>query len=177
MPLSSSILLSRILILALLVVSLSACTRGGEDARDVAVSNIRVGLMREGTDGSWRIYSQGNTFPLRPNGSCDVEGKTQECMWYGVEFDYTPAAAKLTLQCTATFNKPTDIFDPVEESVPKTDTTTFEIPLEGSNGHMAMPAAVFRQPDDTPAPWKADIKCGHGGRELLQYTFTALYEI
>ena len=116
--------------------------------------------MREDADGAWHIYSRGDTFPLKPNGLCDAEGKTRECMWYGIEFDYIPTTAKLTFQFTATFNKRTDVFDPVLENVPKTETTTFEIPLEGSNGHMAMPAAVFRQPDDTPAPWTVEVACG-----------------
>ena len=97
-------------------------------------------------------------------------------MWYGIEFDYIPASAKLALQCTAAFNKQTDVFDPERESAPKSDTTTFEIPLEGSNGKMAMPAAVFSQPDDTPAPWTVEVTCVHHGKEMLRYTFTALHE-
>ena len=163
-------------VLILIVLSLTGCARTEESSAPVSISNLRVGLMRETADGSWHIYSPGNRFPLKPNGQCEANGKSQECMWYGIEFDYSPASSRLVLQCTAAFNKRTDVFDPERESAPKADATSFEIPLEGSNGEMSMPAAVFRQPDDTPAPWTVEVTCGHDGKELLRYAFTALHE-
>jgi hypothetical protein len=166
----------RIRVLTSVLLLLCGCTRSDTAVTNIAVSNMSVGLIREGADGFWHVYSRGDTFPLEPNGTCEVEGKMRECMWYGIEFDYAPASAKLNLICTATFNKKTDVFDPQRESAPKAETTTFEIPLESANGHMAMPAAVFREPDDTRAPWMVKVACGHHGHELLRYTFTALHE-
>ena len=142
---------------------------------DLSVSNLTVGLMREDTDGSWHVYSRGETFPLKPNGICGIAEKSHECMWYGVEFDYSPASAKATLACTASFNKKTDVEHPDRPDASRSQTTTFEAPLEGK-GHMSLPLAVYPKPDDTPAPWTVEVACAHGGKEVLRYTFTALHE-
>ncbi len=53
---------------------------------------------------------------------------------------------------------------------------TFTIPLRGRKGHYSQPAHVFRNPDDAPTPWSADISCKHNAKELIRFTFTALYE-
>jgi hypothetical protein len=166
----------KIRVLILLAIAFCGCVRADEGDADVSVSNIRVGLMHVDTDGQWRIYSVGNTFPLKPNGHCEVEGKIRECMWYGIEFDYTPPSATLTLNCTSGYNKQTDVFDPEREGWVKVETSSFEVSIDGSNGMMAMPAAVFSLPDDTQAPWTVEVVCGHDGQELLRYTFTALHE-
>jgi hypothetical protein len=166
----------RIQVLLLLALPLFACDRIDDQALNISISNVTVGLMRKGDDGSWRVYSRGNTFPLRPNGSCVVAEKSLGCMWYGVEFDYSPDSAKATLACTEEFSKQTDLVTAERLDAPKTDTTSFEVPLKSLNGHVALPAAVFREPGDSPAPWTVDVRCRHHGRELLRYTFTALHE-
>ena len=163
-------------VLPLLAIAFCGSVRADEGSAEVSVSNIRVGLMHVDADGHWRIYSPGNTFPLKPNGQCEVAGKLRGCMWYGIEFDYTPPSATLTLNCTSRFKKQTELADPEREDAVKVESTSFDALIDGSDGKMAMPAAVFRLPDDTEAPWTVEVVCGHQGRELLRYTFTALYE-
>ena len=166
----------RIQVLFLLALPLFGCDRIDDHDLNVSISNVTVGLMRKGDDGSWRVYSRGDTFPLRPNGSCVVAEKTLGCMWYGVEFDYSPRSTEATLACTEKFSKQTDLADAERMNAPKTDTTNFEVPLERFSGHVALPAAVFRGPGDSPAPWTVEVRCRHRGRELLRYKFTALHE-
>jgi hypothetical protein len=52
---------------------------------------------------------------------------------------------------------------------------TFAIPLRGRSGHYAQSAHVFRNPDDAPTPWNAEIACEHNKTEVIRFTFTALY--
>jgi len=134
-----------------------------------------VGLMRQTTDDAWHVYARGNSFTLEPNGSCAVEGRSQPCMWYGIEFDYSPSSARTRLVCTERFSKQTDVVSPDRSDTSKSETASYEVRLKG-DGHVALPSAVFREPNDSPAPWKADVVCSHEGRELLRYTFTALHE-
>ena len=155
----------------LVLASAHADTRNSE----ISISHVTVGLMREDTNGAWHVYSRGDTFPLTPNGICGVAEKSHECMWYGVEFDYSPASAKATLACTERFNKKTDVEHPDQPDASKAETTTFEAPLEGK-GHMTLPSAVYPKPDDTPAPWTVEVACEHGSKEVLRYAFTALHE-
>jgi hypothetical protein len=163
-------------LLSFFFLALSGCTPSDEIDARISVSNLNVGLMRETVDGRWHVYSRGTTFPLKPNGTCEADGKTRDCMWYGLEFDFEPENSRATLSCEASFNKKTDIVEPRTQGTPKVETTTFEIPLEGYKGHIAMPAAVFALPDDTKDPWTVRVECSHYGQEVLRYSFTALHE-
>lgn len=153
-----------------------ACSGGGSEIVHVEVSDLTVGLMREDSDGEWRIYLPGRTFPLVPNGPCVVAERAQTCMWYGFEFDYSASAPNQVLLCEARFNKPTDMV--AVDRIESTDVAdaTFAIPLQDLNGHYSQAAHVFRNPDDAPIPWSAEISCKHNSKELIRFTFTALYE-
>ena len=158
------------------VLILCACSRGADNAANVSVSNLTVGLMREDSNGEWSVYQPGNSFPLVPNGPCVVAEKAQTCMWYGFEFDYASSSTDQILMCHARFNKPTDMV--TAERIEKDDTAdaTFAIPLRGREGHYSQSAYVFRNPDDAPTPWSAEISCKHDNTEVVRFTFTALYE-
>jgi hypothetical protein len=164
-------------LLSVLFASLTCgCSAGGDDIAQVKVAGLSVGLMREHSDGEWRIYSPGNSFPLVPNGPCVVAGKAQTCMWYGFEFDYASNIPDQVLTCEARFNKPTDMV--TADRIESTDTAdaTFSIPLRGLKGHYSQAAHVFRNPDDAPTAWIAAIACKHNAKEVIRVTFTALYE-
>jgi hypothetical protein len=153
-----------------------ACSSGGTEVAQVTVSGLNVGLMREDSDGEWRVYLPGDSFPLVPNGPCVVAEKVQTCMWYGFEFDFSSNVPDQLLMCEARFNKPTDMV--TADRIESTDVAdaTFTIPLRGRKGHYSQAAHVFRNPDDAPTPWSAAISCKHNAKELIRFTFTALYE-
>ena len=153
-----------------------ACSSGGDEGAGVSISNLTVGLMREGRNGEWSVYSPGYEFPLVPNGPCVVAEKAQSCMWYGFEFDYASSSNDQLLMCEAKFNKPTDMVttDRIEKN--NTADAIFAIPLRGRDGHYSQSAHVFRNPDDAPTPWSAEISCKHNDTEVIRFSFTALYE-
>lgn len=165
----------RTVLLMLSVLILCACSRGAGNGANVSVANLKVGLMRENSNGEWSVYQPGYSFPLVPNGPCVVAEKTQTCMWYGFEFDYISSADDQILMCQARFNKPTDMVS--AERIEKKDSAeaSFAIPLRGREGHYSQSAYVFRNPDDAPTPWSAEISCKHNDTEVVRFTFTALY--
>jgi hypothetical protein len=123
-----------------------ACSSGANKGASVAVSNLTVGLMRQDRNGEWTVYAPGYEFPNE------------------------------LLMCKAKFNKPTDMVtaDQIEKN--NTADATFAIPLRGREGHYSQSAHVFRNPDDAPTPWSAEISCKHNDIEVIRFTFTALYE-
>jgi hypothetical protein len=151
--------------------ALSACS--GEPAQ-VNVSNLAVGLMREAPDGRAEIYERGTTFPLIPNGSCHVDGKDVPCMLYGFEFDYTATKPGETLDCRAEFRKKTTMVNDTRLDKQKSDETTFTITLTEREGRYSQVASVFRQPGDSKEPWRVELSCLHGTREVVRFLFTAL---
>jgi len=162
--------------LLIIFVLVSACSRREVPPATVGVTNLVVGLMRQDDRGEWRVYSPGSRFPLVPNGSCTVAKKQQTCMWYGFEFDYTTSTAEEILMCRAKFNKPTDMVTAEKMETPDTHDATFAIPLLELAGHYAQSANVFRNPDDSPAPWTVEISCKHNAQEVIHFNFTALHE-
>jgi hypothetical protein len=153
-----------------------ACSSGANKGASVGVSNLTVGLMRQDRNGEWNVYAPGYKFPLVPNGPCVVAEKTQSCMWYGFEFDYTSSSSNELLMCKAKFNKPTDMVTADRIEKDNTADATFAIPLRDREGHYSQSAHVFRNPDDAPIPWSAEISCKHNDIEVIRFTFTALYE-
>lgn len=152
-----------------------ACSKDASDPPALRISDLSIGLMREVSQGEWRIYSPGDTFPLVPNGPCVVAEKAQNCMWYGFEFDYASNSAGQVLLCEAKFNKPTDMVNASRVESSDEADAKFEIELPRKEGHYSQSAYVFRNPDDAPTPWSADVSCNHNGKELIRFTFTALY--
>ncbi len=115
----------------------------------------------------------------KPDGRCSLFARQLSCsrrtgpvksmedtrlQWNWIEFDFAPASSRATLNCEASFNKRTDLFESGTEGTPKVETTTFEIPLEGYKGHIAVPRSLCTS-RRSRGRWTVQVACSQDAQE------------
>jgi hypothetical protein len=147
---------------------LASVVAGSCASHPVQIKNLKQGLMRPTENRGWEVYQEGSRFDVLENGQCVVDGKRTSCMWFGIDFDYTAAAAKTTLMCTWRSNVPIISVTPAKV-VGRVTEENVDLVLEGRSGHEVRPGYI-------EVPWdghdsRLKYECYYQGAVVLSVEF------
>lgn len=142
----------------------------------VDITKVKAGLvcMNPAADGKpegW-VCHETRDILVTDQGRCTYNGASRHCSWYGFSFDYRADTDRTVLHCVAENSRPTSPGNPRGIIAENVTSSTFDIPLEGKQGHFFNPmyyVFAVREPDD--AVVVDTMTCSHEGVVVFRNTF------
>jgi hypothetical protein len=88
--------------IAVCLLMLSACEFSGDviTTDNLKVINVKVGAMDHiYTDNDMSITVESDKLVYKKNGQCKTKKQTVDCMWWGLQLQYSASPAPVILQC------------------------------------------------------------------------------
>jgi hypothetical protein len=162
----------RRVVATLATLALVGCAVVAPPSYSLRVFDMKQGLARLGSDGSWYIYEYGTSFRFQVNGQCDVAGTQKPCMWHAAEFEFESSEETSRLDCVTEFSEPIEVVTPRRVESAPTRRFEFTFELQGRGGRRVFPGYVVAANYSSPSTSRTT--CEHAGRRVFQEEFTVL---
>ena len=145
-------------------------------AQALDIRNAKAGLIcfnssPEAKSAGW-VCHETQDVHVTGQGRCVYDGQPRQCTWTGFEFDYVAETERTVLNCVSENSRPITHGNPREIIAENTRSNTFELPLEGRQGHFFNPmyyVLSLRAPDDRVLI--DTLTCSHEGAVVFRNTF------
>ncbi|MEO7774391.1 MAG: hypothetical protein ABIT36_04455 [Steroidobacteraceae bacterium] len=143
---------------------------GGCSKQPIRIEGLKQGLVRSDKSGQPEVYEQTSTIKLLPNGECVANTVTQQCTWFGIEFDYSGAKAGASLDCTARLSEPSQVVTPSRGSARQATAIQYKIALPTVHGHVRHASYAVNSADS--AKQQIAVSCTYDEKPVLYYAFS-----
>ncbi|MGB0135234.1 hypothetical protein [Dokdonella sp.] len=142
----------------------------------IEISNFKSGLACTNTTlsehGRGWICHETQDVLVTDQGSCNYNGDTRLCTWYGFEFDFEASEELTKLECMGETSAPTSPGNPGGILASNVTSHPFEIELAGRKGHFYNPMYfVFKVGSGADTTMTNSFTCRADGAELFQARF------